>query len=62
MLELISKGIKNNEGWEKQGFKIPKFNREEVIKATKENPTWIHFGAGNIFRSFPAALQQTLLN
>ncbi|WP_279232051.1 mannitol dehydrogenase family protein [Clostridium sp. HBUAS56017] len=62
MLELNNEGIKSREEWEKRGFKIPKFNREKVIKETKENPTWIHFGAGNIFRSFPAALQQTLLD
>lgn len=62
MLKLNDEGILHKEEWEKQDFKLPEFNRGEVIKATQENPTWIHFGAGNIFRSFPAALQQTLLN
>jgi fructuronate reductase len=32
------------------------------VKATKSEPIWVHFGAGNIFRAFPAALQQKLLN
>jgi len=32
-----------------------------MIEATAENPKWIHFGAGNIFRAFPAALSQSLL-
>ncbi len=27
-----------------------------------EAPVWLHFGAGNIFRGFLAAAQQTLLN
>ncbi len=62
MLELNSSGIINKEEWEKNGFNLPKFDRRTVINNTKENPTWIHFGAGNIFRSFPAALQQNLLN
>lgn len=62
MLKLNNEGILLKEEWEEQGFKLPDFNREEVIRDTQENPTWIHFGAGNIFRSFPAALQQTLLN
>lgn len=62
MLELSNKGILNKEKWEEQGFVLPKFDRQAVTSATKENPTWIHFGAGNIFRSFPAALQQILLN
>ena len=42
--------------------KVFSFNREEVIENTKKNPEWIHFGAGNIFRIFPAALCQNLLN
>jgi fructuronate reductase len=29
--------------------------------ATKKNPKWIHFGAGNLFRSFPAVIAQNLL-
>ena len=62
MLELNNKGIVQEKQWEKENFILPKFDREAVTNATKDNPTWIHFGAGNIFRSFPAALQQTLLN
>jgi fructuronate reductase len=40
---------------------LPQFDREAMIRATGETPQWVHFGAGNIFRAFPAALQQTLL-
>ena len=29
---------------------------------TRENPVWLHFGAGNLFRGFIAALQDELLN
>ena len=29
---------------------------------TEENPVWVHFGAGNIFRIFIAGLQQRLLD
>jgi fructuronate reductase len=32
-----------------------------MIQATQASPQWVHFGAGNIFRAFPAALAQTLL-
>lgn len=28
---------------------------------TQKAPTWLHFGAGNIFRAFPAVLAQRLL-
>ena len=44
------------------GVKVPAFDRPAVIAATKEHPIWVHFGAGNIFRGFVAALQQRLLN
>lgn len=44
------------------GYQVPEYDREAMIRKTKEHPTWIHFGAGNIFRAFPAALLETLLN
>lgn len=44
------------------GIRLPKFDREKVTEATKENPFWIHFGAGNIFRAFQANVVQNLLN
>ena len=48
--------------WEKAGFKLPLFNRDLVIEETRKNPQLIHFGAGNIFRAFPAAVHQSLLD
>jgi fructuronate reductase len=32
-----------------------------MILATGKKPKWVHFGAGNMFRAFPAAMAQTLL-
>lgn len=48
--------------WEAKGYQLPEYDREEVKRATKAAPTWVHFGAGNIFRAFPAAKLQELLN
>lgn len=62
MMELSNKGLENREQWEKAGYRLPRFNREEVAAATKENPFWIHFGAGNIFKAFQANVVQNLLN
>lgn len=62
MLNLSSKGIKDTEAWESANIELPKFSYENMAKETKENPTWVHFGSGNIFRGFIAALEQTLLN
>lgn len=60
-MKLTAEAIKQKTVWHEKGFTLPSFDREEMITKTMQNPTWIHFGAGNIFRGFPAALQQTLL-
>ncbi len=61
-MELNGRGLADRAGWEKAGYSLPQFDREEVTKKTKENPFWIHFGAGNIFRAFQANVVQRLLN
>jgi fructuronate reductase len=33
-----------------------------VVEKTKREPIWLHIGAGNLFRAFPAAAQQDLLD
>ena len=61
-MELSTQGLMNRAQWEAKGYKLPKFDREAVTKATKENPRWIHFGAGNIFRAFQANVMQNILD
>lgn len=48
--------------WAEKGYELPAYDREAVKKNTSEAPVWIHFGAGNIFRAFPAEALQRLLN
>ncbi|MDR2071248.1 MAG: mannitol dehydrogenase family protein [Treponema sp.] len=60
-MKLNNKDLQDRTSWEKAGILTPQFDREVMIRATEESPRWVHFGAGNIFRAFPAALQQTLL-
>lgn len=45
--------------WAQKGYDLPKFDVERVRAAA---PRWVHFGAGNIFRSFIACAQQTVLD
>lgn len=62
-MELTLKSLKEHrQEFLKAGYQLPEFDFEKVMKKTKENPTWIHFGAGNIFRAFQANVVQHLLN
>ena len=61
-MKLNAQGLANRREWEEKGYALPQFDREAVTKATKENPFWIHFGPGNIFRAFQANVVQNLLN
>lgn len=61
MLELTDKGLENRKAFEDAGYRLPSYDRKAMIEETKKNPTWVHFGAGNIFRAFHAALSQKLL-
>ena len=48
--------------WEAKGFELPKYDIKEVREKTAKQPTWVHFGGGNIFRAFPAAILNDALN
>ncbi|OPJ59881.1 mannitol dehydrogenase family protein [Clostridium oryzae] len=61
-LILNKENIKNPQNWKQVDIELPSFDYDKMSTATQENPTWIHFGAGNIFRGFIAMLQQKLLN
>lgn len=62
MLELSNSGLKNRAEWEEKGYSLPAFERAGAAAATRENPFWVHFGAGNLFRAFQANVVQRLLN
>lgn len=61
-MKLNRQGLENKEQWTSLGYSLPEYDREEVTEKTKENPYWVHFGAGNIFRAFQANVVQNLLN
>jgi fructuronate reductase len=62
IVKLNTQGLREVKLWEKAGYALPQFDREKVTEATKENPFWVHFGAGNLFRAFQANVVQKLLN
>ena len=61
-MRLNYQGLQDKSSWEKIGVTLPKFDWQKMCSATEENPVWVHFGAGNIFRGFIAGLQQRLLD
>ncbi|MCR2023216.1 mannitol dehydrogenase family protein, partial [Blautia pseudococcoides] len=61
-MQVNEQGLKNKEQWESKGYSLPGFDRAAVTEKTRENPFWVHFGAGNIFRAFQANVVQDLLN
>lgn len=60
MTKLNLEGLKDSR-WEDLGIQKPGYDVMEARKETKEQPVWVHFGAGNIFRAYIAHLQHELL-
>lgn len=47
--------------WEKAGVLLPSYDVKTVQEETRENPTWVHFGIGNIFRIFIGGIADRLI-
>ena len=61
-MKLSYEGLRDTAAWSAADVTLPSFDWKEMCAATEDAPTWVHFGAGNIFRGFIARLQQSLLN
>ncbi|MDD2648736.1 MAG: mannitol dehydrogenase family protein [Eubacteriales bacterium] len=61
-MKLSLESLSEKNEFLKNGFILPKFDVMRVREKTATEPVWLHFGAGNIFRAFPAAIMQTLLD
>ncbi len=62
-MQLTEKGlIAGKEQWLDAGYHIPQYDHAAMVQRTKEEPYWLHFGAGNIFRAFQANVVEQLLN
>ncbi len=60
-MNLSIEGIKNKAEWESKGYVLPRYDVTALANETKAKPVWVHFGAGNIFRAFQAALAQKMI-
>ena len=61
-LNDIFSGNYDAAAWEAKGYELPKFDIKALREKTAKEPTWVHFGGGNIFRAFPAAILNDALN
>ena len=61
-MDLSKENLSNKEFWNSINVVLPQYDIDACIKATTENPTWLHVGGGNIFRAFIARINQRLLN
>ena len=60
-MKLTVAGIKNQEVWEKAGIRLPGYDVEAVSEKARQEPGWVHFGIGNIFRIFIGGIADGLL-
>ncbi len=60
-MKLSIAGIEDYGRWEEAGIRLPKYDVALAHKKTRENPKWVHFGAGNIFRIFIGGIADDLL-
>lgn len=61
LTDILKSGFDSAQ-WEAKGYQLPEFDIEAVREKTFNSPTWVHFGGGNIFRAFPAAMLNDALN
>lgn len=58
-MKLSLESLEKKVNW--QGYRLPTYDIAEMRAKTKAAPVWLHIGAGNIFRAFPAVLAQRML-
>lgn len=61
MVKITDDYLTNKTDFEKAGIKVPTYDQQAVTDKTLANPRWIHFGGGNLFRAFHAAIADKLI-
>lgn len=62
MVKLLDDYKKDAGSFHQAGIRVPKFDQSAMVAETAENPIWVHFGGGNLFRCFHSTIAQDLLN
>ena len=51
-MELTLNGLRDKQAWASANIALPHYDVAALQKKTYEEPRWVHFGIGNIFRIF----------
>lgn len=60
-MKLTYEGIRDRAAWVAAGIALPDYDPGKTAALTRENPVWIHFGIGNIFRIFIGGIADRLI-
>lgn len=61
MVKLNDDYLNNQAAFEKAGIQVPTYDQTTIKKETADHPRWVHFGGGNLFRAFHAAIANKLI-
>lgn len=61
-MKLTDNYLTHSELFAQQAITIPKYDTSLIRQHTLDNPEWVHFGGGNLYRCFHAQVAQELLN
>jgi len=54
-MKLNLSALQQKQCWLDAGYSLPSFDVHAIAAKTVAQPAWLHLGAGNLFRAFPAA-------
>lgn len=60
-MKLTLNGLQDRQAWASAGIALPTYDVARLQKKTREEPCWVHFGIGNIFRIFLGSIADDLI-
>ena len=60
-MKMTRTELKNSEFWKNTGIVLPSYDVETITIKAKNEPRWVHFGIGNIFRIFLGSIADGML-
>lgn len=60
-MKLTKSGIRQQAPWQQAGITLPGYDVEAISEKARQEPGWVHFGIGNIFRVFIGGIADGLL-